>query len=80
MWASTEGCAASVKTGRSVLFQNLKEVSGIVRNTDNLLNESTLARDKTMKVENILSILEKLKGDPGRIIMSDKGGEAGTAG
>ena len=65
---------------RSALIQNLKEVSGIVRNTDNLLNGSTLFRNKRVKLEMILPILEKLNGDRGRIVMSDRGGEAGTAG
>jgi hypothetical protein len=37
MWASTEGCAPSVKTVRSVFFQNPKEVSGTVRSTGSLL-------------------------------------------
>ncbi|OGP59060.1 MAG: hypothetical protein A2162_03010 [Deltaproteobacteria bacterium RBG_13_52_11b] len=69
-----------MKTMRSALIQNLKEVSGIVRNTDNLLNGSTLFRNKRVKLEMILPILEKLNGDRGRIVMSDRGGEAGTAG
>ena len=74
MWAGTEGCAPSVKTVRSVFFQNLKEVSGIVRNTDNLLEAQ-----QDDEAHEHLARSRRLGGGLGIIVMSDKGRKADIA-
>ncbi len=74
MWASTEGCAPSVKTMRSALIQDPKEVSGTVRNTDSLLEAQ-----QDDEAHEHLARSRRLGGGLGIIVMSDKGRKADTA-